>query len=308
MALHAMLLRVAARSLLFVSWNIDGLSRTLAVDGPRARKREVLHRSRLHELHETLGSPDVLCLQEVRIRHDDTASIEAMQNALPGFACGFSLCRDPRNARFRGGRTYGVATYVRQALTPYWLPSPDWDREGRLHLFTLPVLRLLVANVYAVNGTEKPYFDPDHGHPLGDRFAFKLHFQQQLMEHLQQVRGANQLLLLGDWNVSRATIDTHPRLRTEAPHSAARRMLNDSFMPALDVVDAFRELHPSAREYTWFNRVAARYGRLDAARVDYALLSRPLLERVEKAEVAQEQALALGSDHAPVRLTLQVGH
>lgn len=275
----------------FVSWNIDGLARVLP--------------SGLEELHRVCGSPDVWCLQEVRIRPEDHALIESMERALPGFSCGYALAHDRLNVRFRGGRAYGVATYVREDLAPRWRTPPAWDREGRLCAFELPAQKLFVANVYAVNGTDKPYLDPDRGTAAGDRHAFKRRFQLQLRDYFAEARAAGLgLVLLGDWNVSRTKLDTEPRLRTEAPHAAARALFNDDFLPALEVADVFRELHPKTRKYTWFNRVAARYGRIDAARVDFALISKPLLDRVESADIAQEQALQHGSDHAPLSLTL----
>jgi exodeoxyribonuclease-3 len=113
-------------------------------------------------------------------------------------------------------------------------------------------------------------------------------------------------VLIGDWNVSRTALDTHPRLRSETPHALARAELNDVLMPALDVLDVFRERHPTLRQYSWFNRSAARYGRLDAARVDYALISRSLLPRVVDASIEQDRVLRFGSDHAPVRLSLDI--
>jgi exonuclease III len=211
--------------------------------------------------------------------------------------------RRPGNARFRGGRTYGVATYVRAGLRPRWLARPAWDREGRLVMCELAAYGLLVANVYAVNGTAKPYYDPTSGHVDGDRHAFKRRLQARYLECFQEARARGlRLALVGDWNVSRGALDVYPRLRTEAPHAAARAMLNDVFIPELELVDVFRELHPRTRAYTWFNRVAARYGRLDAARVDYALVSRELLPDVTGATIAQEQALKLGSDHAPLHV------
>lgn len=289
-----------------VSWNIDGLARALP-GAPRSRAAASAPKFDLPGLHRTLGEPDVLCLQEVRLRPDDAALVAAMERALPGFVCGHSLCRDPVNARFRGGRTYGVASYVREELAPRWLPPPAWDREGRLIACELPGPRLLLANVYAVNGTDKPYFDHELGRMEGDRHAFKLTLQRRYLEHFQAARERGLgLVLVGDWNVSRSALDVHPRLRDAPPHVAARAMLNDVFIPALDLVDAFRELHPGARAFTWFDRSAARHGRLDAARVDYALLSRELLPRVLAADIAQEQALALGSDHAPLRVDLRL--
>lgn len=288
------------RPLTFVSWNIDGLARAL----PGAKKGG----PPLAEYWRLFGEPDVLCLQEVRIRPEDTSLVASMEGALPGYLCGHHLCEDRVNVRFRGGRAYGVATYVRESLAPVWLEPPAWDREGRLRAFELPELGLLVANVYAVNGTAKPYIDtevqPHREH--GDRYAFKIRFQRQLMTYFEAHRARGRaLVLLGDWNVSRSALDTAPRLRTEEPHTRARAMFNDELMPALELVDPFRELHGQTRKYTWFNRVAARYGRIDAARVDFALVSKELLPQIRSTDIAQEYALTLGSDHAPVSLALR---
>jgi exodeoxyribonuclease-3 len=295
------------RPLSFVSWNVDGLARMLpTLPGKRQGRRGPNTFGPLVAAHQALGSPDVLCLQEVRIRQSDAVAIASMQRALPGYLCSHSLCKDAVNGRFRGGRTYGVATYVREDLEPQWHAAPSWDLEGRVQAFELPSLNVMVASVYGVNGTDKPYFDHALSRFEGDRYSFKLRFQRLLLEHLSALRSQGaRLILLGDWNVSRTELDVHPRLRTEPPHAAARAMLNDRLMPELDVVDVFRELHPEARKYTWFNRVAAKYGRLDAARVDYALISRSLLPDVVAADVPQEQDARAGSDHAPVQLRLQ---
>jgi exodeoxyribonuclease-3 len=227
-----------AAELRFVSWNIDGAERALEASGSaptRARKSAAVRVS-LAELHRQLGEPDVLLLQELRIRASDTALIAKLERALPGYVCGHSLCRDPINVRFRGGRAYGVASFVRKALEPRWLERASWDQEGRLVAFELPKHALLVANVYAVNGTDKPYFDPQSGAPKGDRHAFKQYVQDRLLEDFRAARARGlELVLVGDWNVSRAAIDTHPRLRTEAPHARARALLNDVFIPKLEL-------------------------------------------------------------------------
>lgn len=252
---------------------------------------------------ELMGSPEVVCLQEVRVRPQDTADVAALKSALPGYTCEVSLARDPRNVTFRGGRMYGVATYVRAPLArsarAYDLA---WEREGRVVVTELAEQGLAVVNVYAVNGTSKPYWDHELGRLEGDRHVWKRRFVERLAEECRalQARGLA-LVLIGDWNVSRAKIDTHPRLRTEEPHAMARAAFNESFMPALDVVDVFRELHPDAKKYTWFNRRAKK---LDAARVDFALVSRSLLPRVVEADIDERPEARLASDHAPLWVTL----
>jgi exodeoxyribonuclease-3 len=103
--------------------------------------------------------------------------------------------------------------------------------------------------------------------------------------------------MAGDWNVSRTAQDTHPRLRTEAPHARARAELDDR-LAADGFVDIWRERHPAERAYTWFN---PRSRSLDAARVDYVLVSAELAPRVRAAGILERLPW---SDHAPVTLEL----
>jgi exodeoxyribonuclease-3 len=274
-----------------VSWNIENLAPWLG--GAR----------RLADQLARLGSPDVLCLQEVRIRPHDSELLERMRHALPGYSCHWSLNRDPENGAFRGGRAYGVATYVREAFLPIALRF-DWDREGRACITHLPRCNIAIGNIYAVNGTSRPHFDPAQGGIVGDRHAFKQAFIARLGEELAALQSHGvQLLLAGDWNVSRTRRDTTPRLRTEEPHATARRRFNEEFIGGLDLVDVFRERNPDARAYTWFNR-RARSGRLDAARVDFVLASRALAASVTDAGIEGAEDARPGSDHAPVWVAL----
>jgi len=269
-----------------VSWNVENLAPWLADDAG------------LPGLHARLGSPDVLCLQEVRIRPQDQALVARMHAALPGFSCHASLNHDPHNGRFRGGRAYGVATWSRAELAATALRFP-WDTEGRVIVSGLPSQRLAIINVYAVNGTSRPHWDAGRGGPHGDRHQFKQHFIERLGEEARALQDSGlDLVLIGDWNVSRARADATPRLRMEEPHATARRRFNEEFVAGLGLTDAFRHLHPEARAYTWINP-RSRY-RLDAARVDFALLGGGLLPRLTGAGIDAEPAMRPGSDHAPL--------
>lgn len=259
-----------------VSWNVENLLRCMA---------------ELPHIIEQFRMPEVVCLQELRIRAQDEPVVHALERALPGYRCHHALPRDPRNVTFRGGRMYGVATFVRDR----WRAEvPPWDREGRV----VVVRRrgLAIVNVYAVNGTAKPYFD-EMGRVAGDRHELKRRFQSSVMDLARRLRRYGGVMMAGDWNVSRTAQDTYPRLRTEAPHSLARAELNARLL-ADGFVDIWRERHRDERAYTWFNR---RSRTLDAARVDYILVSEDLVPRVAGADILE--ALPW-SDHAPVRLDL----
>lgn len=271
-----------------VSWNIENLAPWLP-GGTRDFPAQ----------WRALGEPDALCLQEVRIRASDADAIEAMQAALPGFRCFYSLNRDMRNAAFRGGRAYGVATYIRKKIRSRQIRF-GWDVEGRICATLLTSRRIALVNVYAVNGTSRVHWNHEAGEIAGDRHAFKQAFIERLGRDLGRApfEGIT-LILVGDWNVSRARIDVTPRLRTEKPHATARTRFNEEFVPSLDLVDVFRERNPDARAYTWFNK---RSRRLDAARVDYALVSRDLVSRVQATTIESDPVLRPGSDHAPLTL------
>jgi len=274
-----------------VTWNIENLAPWLP-GGTRDLQAQWV----------ALGTPDILCLQEVRVRASDEPAIQSMETALPGFRCFHSLNRDVRNGSFRGGRAYGVATYIRDAIAAEQVTIP-WDVEGRIAATLLTSRSNAVVNVYAVNGTSRPHWDREAGGYSGDRNGFKQAFIERLGQDLSRAPFAGRnYVLAGDWNVSRARVDITPRLRTEEPHATARRRFNDEFMPKLDLVDIFRERNPAARAYTWFNRRSRRF---DAARVDYVLVSRSLLTSVVAATIDDDPALRPGSDHAPVAIELK---
>jgi exodeoxyribonuclease-3 len=240
---------------------------------------------------EAFGSPDVVCLQELRIRSRDREIVAALESALPGYRCHHSLPRDPRNVTFRGGRMYGVATFARGR----WRGEvPDWDREGRV----VVVRRrgLSIVNICAVNGTSKPHYD-ETGTIRGDRHRLKRWFQTRVMDLGRELRHHGGVVIAGDWNVSRSAQDTYPRLRTESPHAQARAQLNAQITEE-GFVDIWRERHPATRAYTWFNR---RSRGLDAARVDYVLVSADLVPRVRTAEILDPLPF---SDHAPITVEL----
>jgi exodeoxyribonuclease III len=251
--------------------------------------------------------PDALLLQEVRVRGSDAPLIAEMTKAAGAdFTCHYSLNRDPKNVTFRGGRMYGVVTYIRSSLGRSTCESevPEWDREGRIVFTHLENPRVTIGNVYAVNGTDKVYWDHDLGRAEGDRHAFKRRFQAQLLERARELRvnEKRHVIVAGDWNVSRTKLDTYPRLRTEEPHSLARSEL-EKHLALSGMVDIYRHLHPNERAYTWFNRLA-RGKTLDAARVDYVLVGQETIPRVKEASILADPKDRPGSDHAPIVIEL----
>ena len=284
-----------ADELRIIAWNIDNLV-SRVVPAPAIASHG------LRASLARLGEPDVLCLQEIRLRPKDEALIDMMERALPGYRCHASLARDPRNVTHHGGRSYGVATYVNTRVGESIATTPPWDREGRVLVTELPAHGLAIVNVYGVQGSSTPYYDHQLGRTYGDRHAFKCRVQARLAELAGALAARGlAIVMIGDWNVARTRDDVHPRLRTEEPHVVARDELDHKFLRELGLVDAYRELHPDERAYTWFDPGART---LEAARLDFALVSAWLMPRVREASILDDPEDRPGSDHAPITLTL----
>ncbi len=163
--------------------------------------------------------PEIVCLQEVKIRANDEGTKRAFERALnpprsrsspaadnadienddrdghgPNYSLHFSLPRDAHNARGFGGRIYGVATLIREDIVTKYLTrtqSVEWDREGRVLVTELrdrsskdkdgkEERGLLIMNIYAVNGTDNIWRSSDTGEVLGTRHDAKIAFHQLL--------------------------------------------------------------------------------------------------------------------------------
>ncbi|KAI9847522.1 MAG: hypothetical protein M1838_000848 [Thelocarpon superellum] len=343
------------------SWNVNGIAPLLqrpitsffsgAPQGSTSRPSTPL-RSFLRR-HKW---PQVLCLQEVKIAPRDLATQRAVEQAVndpddeegPEYSVRFCLPRDRHNARGFGGKMYGVATIVQSSLLePCPLRTPrltvphrgtatattttrqvSWDAEGRVLVTTLPPLQLAILNIYAVNGTDSAYRDPTTGRVAGTRHERKRAFHALLLAESAALEKAGlDVLLVGDLNVALARVDSHPFLRTAAPHAVSRADFVAKFLAApgvtaeepagdptqrdpgsLHAVDTFRYFHgPTARRYTYYPRHKPWGSGCD--RVDLMLASRRLVKHrkaLVEADILDSELERGPSDHVPLYVILDL--
>ncbi|KNC98012.1 uncharacterized protein SPPG_06431 [Spizellomyces punctatus DAOM BR117] len=112
------------------SWNIENLVPYIQPPSTKpitsyfapTRPKVPRHTPSLRSILHHFNYPDIFCLQEIRLRPKDTALILQAEQAAKdptsqiGYKCYTCLANDPLNVRFRGGRMYGVATYVRDSV------------------------------------------------------------------------------------------------------------------------------------------------------------------------------------------------
>ena len=250
-----------------ITWNVNGIRAALG--------RNALGWAWTQE-------PDVLCLQEVKSRPEQ---LKADQNHFPGYEVIW-------NPAAKAGYS-GVATFLRSASleTQLGIGAPLFDVEGRLISTLHPGFRLL--NVYFPSGSRGK-----------ERVAYKLDFYAHLLAACDRWHaGGENLVICGDFNTAHMPIDLkNPKQNVKTsgflPEERAmvQQLLDHGF------VDAYRHLYPERVQYTWWTyRLSARQRGI-GWRLDYFLVSKPLISHVKDVIIHESVP---GSDHCPVELLIE---
>jgi len=255
------------------SWNVNSL---------RVRFEHVLR-------YLEQAQPDVLCLQETKVE-DHKFPAEALA------AAGYP------HQLISGQKTYnGVAILSKHPLVDpqlgFTVPHPAGldDEQRRMVAATVSGVRVFCC--YVPMGTA-----PGHA-----KFTYKLQWLARLRGELNQLAATEPVLVCGDLNVALGELDTWDAVSTDGSilcHPHERMVLRKVMDWGLH--DAFRALHPDERTFSWWDYRGGAYPRNRGFRIDYVLLSKPLLERcVASRTWADTRAWEpTASDHIPVSVDL----
>ena len=329
----------AQRGIAVYSWNVNGIE-------PLIQRPITSYFSSGSEVSDGIGDgssttllrkalrrynwPVVFCLQEVKINPDDAATISAVRQAVrrqnseaadaPSYQAHFCLPSDKYNARGFGGKVYGVCTLIRHDFHSRFIDRVrpvSWDWEGRFLIAETKAVdglpKLAIINVYAVNGTENPFKDPNTGEFRGTRHDRKLRVHALLQQECRELEASGfRVIVAGDINIARAAIDGFPNLRTfpkqhclnradfEARFISERAQHDgaDGSAPCLRMIDSFRHLHPMRKGYTYYPRTKKFGDSCD--RVDMILLNPQLKDSLREAGMHETPGDRGPSDHVPL--------
>lgn len=252
------------------TWNVNSI-----------RQRETHVRHWLQRVQ-----PDLLVLQEIKC---EAAAFPALGFHGLGYA-----------SEVVGQKSYnGVAVLSRLPFTVSHraLPGlPPDDTQARY--IEVEAGGLTVVDIYVPNGNS----GGDEG------FAYKLAWMDLLAERAAALLDADApFVILGDYNVAPTDEDHAPGALAAddaliRPESRARfrRLL------WLGLTDAVRALHPSEKVFTFWDYKGAAWPRDCGLRIDHALASPTLAERlVAAAPDRRERGADQPSDHVPVLVELE---
>jgi exodeoxyribonuclease-3 len=248
-----------------ISWNCNGI-------------RSVVAKGVLPEL-VAREQPDVLLLQETRV--------QAEPDGLLGFLDGYERV-------FLGAVRPGYSGCAVFSRVPILAARPGLGRdrrdiEGRVLTVDLP--GLTVVSAYAVNARRDL-----------SRLPERVAFDAALTRHLRTRARLQPVVLGGDLNVAPTAMDL-ARAGPNKGRSGCTVEERAAFTAHLDAgfVDAYRELHPDGRDWTWWLNVSAARERDVGWRIDHWLVSRRLRRSLRRAWMLGD---VRGSDHCPIGLEL----
>ncbi|MBE7730917.1 exodeoxyribonuclease III [Komagataeibacter sp. FXV3] len=253
----------------FATWNVNSI---------RQRQDHVLD-------YLARERPDVLALQEIKCQ-TDVFPVDVFK------AAGY-------DSVVVGQKSYnGVAILTRHPHDVTHTALPGWETDPvQARYVEIRSCGLVFGNLYLPNGNS--------GGSAG--YDSKLAFMEALALHAHGLLQAGQdFVLLGDYNVCPTDEDCAPgalspddALVRPQSRAAFRRLL------WLGLTDALRALHPVGRFYTFWDYQAAAWQRDSGLRIDHALLSPRVAERLLTARPARdERGRPQPSDHVPLAVTL----
>jgi exodeoxyribonuclease-3 len=252
------------------TWNVNGI------------------RARSQRLAEWLAerSPDVVCLQELKITEDEFPHLELRASGYHA-----ALVGQP------GWNGVAVLAKERPELALRELPGCA-QHGARFVLAKLPGLE--VASVYIPNG--KSIAHADYGVKLAWLDALATHLEGRAKEPGTRTP----LLVGGDFNVCWTDKDSHggARFKGHIFHTDEERGLLDR-VRAAGLVDLYRAKYPDTVSYSWWDYRAGSFHKNEGMRIDLLFATPDLATRVREVYVDRDyrkkgKTGAVPSDHAPV--------
>jgi exodeoxyribonuclease-3 len=232
------------------------------------------------------AQPDVLCLQETKMKDDAFPALDFQ-------ALGYD------SAHFGQGQWNGVAILSRVGIadvTTGFGAGPDaYEGEARCIAATCGDIRFV--NLYVPNGREV----------ATDHYERKLVWFDQLGAWLADTtKPSEPLVVLGDFNVAPEDHDVWDIKDFQgATHVTAAERSRLAALREWGLVDAFRQVHPDERCYTFWDFRGGDFHKGRGMRIDLAYVTAPVAERLAFATVDRNARKGESpSDHAPVLFDL----
>jgi exodeoxyribonuclease-3 len=229
-----------------------------------------------------VSNPDVICIQETKA-HKEQLDLTAFENPGSPFHYWFS-------AQKKGYSSVAVFCKEKPNHIEYGTGIPSMDFEGRNLRVDFDAFS--VMSLYLPSGTNS------------ERLNFKFNYMDEFQEYIQNLKKEiPNLVICGDYNICHEAIDIHnPKMKGVSGFLPEERTWMGEFINH-GFIDSFRYLHPEEQAYSWWSYRANSRANNKGWRLDYAMVSAPLKEKISRAYILSE---AKHSDHCPIVVELDL--
>jgi len=227
------------------------------------------------------ANPDVICLQEIKAMKEQV-DIEAIENAGYKYNYWFS-------AQKKGYSGVALLSKTEPIHVEYGTGIESMDFEGRN--IRADFDGVSVMSMYLPSGTNDA------------RLAHKFEYMDMIHVYLNNLRKETpNLVVLGDYNICHEAIDIHnPKMKGVSGFLPEEREWLGNFIDS-GFIDSFRYLHPEKQEFSWWSYRANSRANNKGWRLDYAMASEPLQEKIKRSVILTE---AVHSDHCPILIEIE---
>lgn len=232
------------------------------------------------------NQPDVLCMQETKMKDE---VFPALTFAEMGY----------ESAHFGHGQWNGVAIISKVGLTDVvtnFAKPIEPDHEARIISATCGGVK--VVSVYVPNGRS---LEDDH-------YKYKLEWMKKLKKHAAAIaEPSDQLVIGGDFNIAPTDDDVWDVSKfAGATHVSAPERKVFAELCEWGLTDAFRELHPEPKVFSWWDYRNGSFHKGEGMRIDFLLATKSLFDRVKDSKIDRNARKGeKPSDHVPVSITLK---
>lgn len=228
------------------------------------------------------ANPDVICIQETKA-HKEQLDLSEFEVAGYPYHYWFS-------AEKKGYSSVAVLCKEKPNHIEYGTGIETMDFEGRN--LRVDYDNISIMSMYLPSGTNQARLD------------FKFNYMDEILEYATELRKTiPNLVICGDYNICHEAIDIHnPKMKGVSGFLPEEREWLSKFIDS-GFTDSFRFLNPERQEFSWWSYRANARANNKGWRLDYAMVSEPLKEKISRAYILPE---AKHSDHCPIAVELDV--
>lgn len=235
------------------------------------------------------ANPDVICLQEIKAMKEQL-DLNIFEEAGYNFHYWFS-------AQKKGYSGVAILSKTEPNHVEYGTGIASMDFEGRNLRADFPARSaggdgVSVMSLYLPSGTNDA------------RLQHKFDYMDMFQEYINDLKtDIPNLIICGDYNICHEEIDIHnPKgLSNVSGFLPVERKWIGNFMEN-GFIDSFRHFNNEPHNYTWWSYRANSRANNKGWRLDYALASSPLQEKLKRSVILSD---AEHSDHCPILLEIE---